>query len=262
MNITVLGGAAACPNPGQGCSSYLVSHGSASLLLDCGPDTLSVLRSVADYRAIDAIIISHTHADHTLDLIPYRYGLRYEPGRDRHDAHKVPLWMPPGGTPFLAKLGAALAHGDEESIEFFESTFRISEYAADRDYQVGPFTLRFVPTFHAIPCWAVRVEGSGKSLTYLADSSFHPSLIDFAGGSNVLICEGTLLESDEDSSTAQQTHMTAAQAGMLAAASGVDQLILTHLWSAFGFAAYEAEARSHFDGTLHIAKPGLVVPAA
>lgn len=256
MKLTVLGGAAACPNPGQGCSSYLVEEGSASLLLDCGPDTLSVLREVADYRAIDAIIISHTHADHTLDLIPYRYGLRYELGEGRR---KIPLWMPPGGTSFLERLAGALAHDDEESLEFFESTYQLSEYATDREYEIGPFRLRFMRTFHAIPCWAVRLEADGQSLTYLADSSFHQELIEFAKGSNIVVCEGTVLESLAGTSSELQTHMTAAQAGELASAAGVDQLILTHLWSALGFENYEAEARRHFGGTLHRAVPRLVV---
>src|SRR5579875_1707271 len=103
MKVTVLGGAAACPNPGQGCSSYLIEHGSSSLLLDCGPDTLSTLRQATDYRSIDAIIISHTHADHTLDLIPYRYGLRYEPAGERH---RIPLWLPPDGSQFLEWLAS------------------------------------------------------------------------------------------------------------------------------------------------------------
>lgn len=256
MNVTVLGGAAACPNPGQGCSSYLVTSGRSALLLDCGPDTLSVLRQVANYRAIDAIIISHTHADHTLDLIPYRYGLRYEPADERHT---IPLWLPPGGISFLERLASALAHDDEGSLDFFESTFDLREYATGHAYEIGPFKLRFMRTYHAIPCWAVRVESDASSITYLADSSFHPELVKFARGSEVLICEGTVLKSLGDSSYELQTHMTAAQAGELATEAGVGQLILTHLWDALGFANYEAEARSHFGGLLHRAKPGLMV---
>src|SRR5690554_5234769 len=104
VQVTTLGGAAAWPNPGQGCSSYLVRAGDTLVLLDCGPDTLHVLRAQIDLARLSGIVISHFHADHTIDLVPLRYALVYGP---MDVQEKIPLWLPPGGDDFLARVGIA-----------------------------------------------------------------------------------------------------------------------------------------------------------
>ena len=184
MRLTVLGGAAACPNPDQGCSSYLVESNGVRVLLDCGSDTLSPLRSVTDFRSIETIIISHLHSDHTLDLVPYRYGLKYAPGGPNR---QIPLWMPPGGKHFLHSLAEAFGTQEEEAESFFD-VFAIREYDPKWSAEIGPFAIRFYRTRHFIPCWAIRLEEDGKSLVYLADTGPDEALIDFARDADLLIC--------------------------------------------------------------------------
>lgn len=79
MKLTVLGGAAAGPGPRQGCSGYLVETGGTCLVLDLGPGTLSELRQHTAMAALDAIIISHMHIDHMLDLFALWWGWIYNP---------------------------------------------------------------------------------------------------------------------------------------------------------------------------------------
>jgi ribonuclease BN (tRNA processing enzyme) len=69
MQLVVLGGSAASPNAGAGCSGYLVQHGDDNVVLDLGPGTLPELRRHTDYRTLRAVVISHLHPDHTLDLV-------------------------------------------------------------------------------------------------------------------------------------------------------------------------------------------------
>lgn len=254
MRLTVLGGAASCPNPGQGCSSYLVESAGIRVLLDCGSDTLATLRDVTDFRTIATIIISHIHSDHTLDLVPYRYGLKYAPGSpSRH----VPLWMPPGGKHFLHSLAGAFGTGEEEVESYFD-VFAVREYDPNWPAEVGPFTIRFHRTHHFIPAWAMRLEEGDKSLVYLSDTGPDEALIDFSRDADLLICEGTHLEAPEGVPASEMGHLTARQAGEIATAAGAHKLLLTHLWAALGFDRYLQEAESVFSPVI-IAQPKLVI---
>jgi ribonuclease BN (tRNA processing enzyme) len=254
MRLTVLGGAAAAPNPDQGCSSYLVEAHDTRILLDCGSDTFSTLRAVTDFRSIDLIMVSHVHSDHTLDLVPYRYALRYVPDGG---SRRVQLWMPPGGSDFLRSLAAAFAKGDEDRGSFFD-VFAIREYDPNRTEQLGQFIIRFHQSHHYIPCWASRLEVDGKSLVYLADTGADETLVEFARGADLLICEGTHLELPEGVSPERMGHLTARQAGELAAAAGVRQLLLTHLWADLGVVNALREAESAFRPVI-VAEPKLVI---
>src|SRR3954449_12654199 len=79
VRITVLGKSPAWQDVNGACSGYLVEGGGQVVLLDCGPGVFAKLRAVTAYEAIDAIVITHLHADHILDLVPFASGLRYRP---------------------------------------------------------------------------------------------------------------------------------------------------------------------------------------
>ena len=74
------------------CSGYLVEEDGICLLVDCGNGVFGKLRRYRDYGAVDAVVISHLHADHFLDLVPYSYALTYAPKRQ-----PVPIQRWPGG---------------------------------------------------------------------------------------------------------------------------------------------------------------------
>ena len=71
MQITVLGKSPSWQDAGGACSGYLVADGDTRLLLDCGNGVFAKLREHLQYTDIDAVLVSHLHADHILDLIPY-----------------------------------------------------------------------------------------------------------------------------------------------------------------------------------------------
>mgnify|MGYP001117279347 CR=1 FL=1 len=258
MRLTVLGGSAACPNPGQGCSAYLLEAEGQYLLLDCGPDTLATLQEHIALDQLDGVLISHLHADHLLDLVPLRYGLKYMPGLARN---RIPLWMPPGGRAFLHQLASVLAMGDERSEVFFEDVFMVAEYDPSRLLQLGPFQIRFRPTRHYVPCWACRIEVDGRTIVYLADTGPDDDLADLARSATVLICEATL-SGDPDPVEGQggvRGHLSAREAGALAAAAGAERLVLTHYWASLGVDALRREAEDAFGQTVQLAQPGWTI---
>jgi len=258
VSLTVLGGSAAWPNPGQGCSAYLVQDGSTSILLDCGPNTLLELRKHVDYTRLDAIVISHCHSDHILDLVPYRYGLLYGPERS---ANRIPVWLPPGGHERMEMLGNAFDGQGEPQDSFWDGAFDLAEYDPDEGLVLGSLSIRFALTQHFIPCYAMRVEdASNGTIFYSSDTGSVQPLLSLVDGAEVVIAEATL-DDHGGRPEAERGHMTPEDAGRLASAGGAHTLIVTHLWSERPDTVVERKASEHFGGTIVIAKPGLRIDA-
>ena len=100
VRITVLGKSPAWQDAGGACSGYLVEADGCAVLLDCGCGVFGKLRSHREYWEVDAVVISHLHADHILDLVPYASALTYAPRQQP---------VPVGGHPGTDTPGAAAA---------------------------------------------------------------------------------------------------------------------------------------------------------
>ena len=255
MRLTVLGGSAAGINTGAGCSGYLVESLTTRIVLDLGPGTLLELRKHADFRRLDGIVISHFHLDHTLDLGALRFALAYNPIAP---PRPLPLWLPPGGMSNLDRFATAFAEPARER-EFFSSVFSIEEYDPAQPLDIGDVRIRFMPTVHYIPCWAMRVwQGSAPELGYTADTGPAAPLDEFFSGVQVFVSEGTLIAPTAEPYETRG-HLTAQEAGFLAQSVGATTLVLTHLWEELDFRAYERQAASAFSGQVLRGTPGLRV---
>jgi ribonuclease BN (tRNA processing enzyme) len=254
MKLIILGGSAASPNTGAGCAGVLVQTGETNLVLDLGPGTLPELRRHTDFRTLSAIVISHMHVDHVLDLLALRHALAYNPVKP---PAPVPIWLPPGGAVQLAQATAPFDACDEPGR--FAATVRVAEYEPARTLRIGDVTISFSLTRHDTPAWAMRVhDPEGRDLGYTGDTGPTPGLAAFFAGVHVLVAEATLLEPGSGSEDARGS-LTAAEAAALAEAAGAATLVLTHMWEELGFAAYREQAASVFAGCIELAAPGLTV---
>lgn len=254
--IVVLGGSAAGGNTGAGCAGFLVRSANTTVVLDLGPGTLLELRRHTDFRKLDAVVISHRHIDHMLDLLALRYALMYNPIKPER---RIPLWVAPGGKAMLDRIATALQLHQDEG-DFFGQAFGVGEFDPDGQLSIGDITFTFAPTVHYIPCWAMRLSFTGEAgdLVYTADMGPTSELADFARGAGVLVAESTL-PSPAKVPLADRGHQTAREAAELATAAGADVLVLAHVWEEYGFDNYMADARSAFDGVIELARPGLKV---
>ena len=252
MELTILGGSAAGPNPGQGCSGYLIQSGTTRVVADLGPGTFPELRRHVDYRLLDGIVLSHGHLDHYLDILALRYALAYNPiVPDR----QLPLWLPPGGLELLERLAIAVA-GNPDTDEFL-SLFDANEYDPDALLTIGELRLHFYPTVHYVPCWAVRMSnGVDGDLFYTADTGPAANLAAAATGAHVIVAEGTDPGSSEEPYESRG-HMTPAEAGALARDAGADVLVLSHLWVENDPFQAVTVASGVFGGSVELATPGL-----
>jgi ribonuclease BN (tRNA processing enzyme) len=242
MRVTVVGSSCAIPRPGRACSAYMIEDEGAAFVLDFGSGAYASLRQHLDHDQIDAIVISHMHADHFLDLVTLRYAVRY----GRHRSAPLPLWMPPGGIKALRSMvGIFAAEGRED---FFDDAFALAEYDPNASLPIGSGRLTFAKTTHFIPAFAMRYESDAGTVTYSADTAPDQAVIALATHSDVFLCEATLADAQTESG--QRGHCTAAQAGEMAQAAQVRCLVLTHYADDVSAVALERAARSTFSGNI------------
>jgi ribonuclease BN (tRNA processing enzyme) len=255
MIATVLGSAAAGANAGSGCTGYLLRADGTSVLIDCGSGTVSELKRSIDVRYLNAIVISHMHLDHILDLVTLRAACRYAP---EPFEGRIPLWLPPGGAAILDNLAAPLDL-DHHSPLFFDQVFATQEYNPIDSLQIGSISIDFAPAQHAMPAWAMRIAKSGSegAIGFTSDTGPVTRLAAFMQGVDVLLCEATLLESDV--SPIERSHLTAQEAGRLAQTSHAGRLILTHTWDELGADRLLQQAMTAFEGPVEIAWPGMEI---
>ena len=253
MRLTVLGGSAASPNTGAGCAGFLVQRGGTSVVLDMGPGTLPELRRHADFRTLSAVVISHMHVDHVLDLIALRHALAYNPVSP---PGPVPLWLPPGGADILAQVTAPFDRCDDPGT--FTSTVSVQEYDPARPLQVGELEVHFQRTVHILPAWAMRIAAPEGDLGYTADGGPTSDWGHLLRGVRLLIAEATLIEPGERP-VEKRGSLTATEAGALAQRCGAETLLLAHMWEELGFATAYDLAAAAFSGEIVLARPGLTL---
>ncbi len=256
----MLGKSPAWQDAGGACSGYLVVADGACVLLDCGCGVFGKLRAVVDYVEVDAVVISHLHADHILDLIPFASGLIYAP---RHQPVPVDGWpgtehpprprlvAPPGAGEAFRRLCAASGMSEEH----IEKGFALEEYDPAGVVSVGELELRFQPVPHFIPTHAIAVADGDRRLTYGADCSPSDDLCEFARDTDLLLIEATLPRPERDG---PRGHLTPEEAGEHGRRAGARRLVLTHISDELDGDWARREAERSFGGPIEIAREGAV----
>jgi ribonuclease BN (tRNA processing enzyme) len=243
--MTVLGKSPAWADAGGACSGYLVESGGTRLLIDCGPGVFGKLRTVCDYASIDAVVLSHLHADHILDLVPYASALIFGPRRGARPL----LLAPPGGRDALARVSA----GSGMSEDHVERAFALSEYEPAATASAGGLRLRFRPLPHYIVSHAIEVADHGARLTFSGDCGPNDALAPFAAGTGLLLIEATLSEQELAGFEGFRGHLSAREAGEEGRRAGARRLVLTHISDELDVAAARREAAAAFGGAVEVA---------
>ena len=265
MRITVLGKSPAWQDAGGACSGYLVEEDGYALVLDCGNGVFSKLRRHREYVDVDAVLISHMHADHFLDLVPYSYALSYAPRQQPVPVGGWPGTDSPARPQLYAPMGAgerfrALVSvwGEEDLIE---RAFQLSEYDSPDELTLGPLTVRFCEVPHYTRTFAVEIKGATGRLTYSADCSPNEQLVQFARGTDLLLIEATLPRPER---TGVRGHLTPAEAGDHGRRAAARRLVITHYSDELDADWARAEADIAYGRPVELAYEGAVytVPAS
>jgi len=261
MRLTVLGKSPSWQDAGGACSGYLVEDEDTVLLVDCGNGVFSKLRQFRDYVDVDAVVISHLHADHFLDLVPYAYALTYAPRQQPVPVHtwagtdnpaRPKLYVPPGAQEVFRRVVGAW--GNEDLIE---NAFELECYEESSVLEIGPIRINFQVVPHFTETYAMRLESSngGGRIIYGADSRPTGDLTEFARDCDLLIIEATLPRPER---TGVRGHLTPGEAGKHGRDAGVKRLLLTHFSDELGSGWAQDEAEQTFGAAVEVAREGAV----
>jgi ribonuclease BN (tRNA processing enzyme) len=260
VELRVLGKSPAWQDAGGACSGYLVVGEGTCLLLDCGSGVFGKLRAVIDYGEVDAVVISHLHADHILDLVPFASALTYAPrhqpvpvaGHPGTDEPPRPrLLAPPGGREAFRRLCAAGGMSEGH----IEGAFALEEYDPEQPVRVGAMELGFQPVPHFVPTQAVSIACDGRRIIYSADSSPSDALCAFAQDTDLLLIEATLPRPEREG---PRGHLTPEEAGEHGRRAGARRLVLTHISDELDAEWARREAERSFGGPVEVAAEGAV----
>jgi ribonuclease BN (tRNA processing enzyme) len=256
----VLGYRAGRPDAVSACSGYLMEHGDIRVLVDCGPGIVAQLLSRGLEHRLDAVVLTHLHQDHALDVVPLAFTRLLAP----EPPPRIPLWVPEESVGTLAALDEWAAVPTDPAVgRPLTTAFDVRPLARD-GVTAAPVAdgvrLTAHPARHAVPSASLRFDLAGRILAFSSDTGWCDGVLAAARGADVFVCEATYLAADP-AMLADHGHLTARMAGELADAAGVGLFVVSHLLGyddEESFAAARAGA-----GRVPVVLParaGLVVP--
>ncbi|HKB31864.1 MAG TPA: MBL fold metallo-hydrolase [Streptosporangiaceae bacterium] len=242
-NLRVLGSCGAWPEAGRAASGFLVEWDGFRIVLDLGYATFPRLLTHCPAAEVDAVVITHGHADHCVDAHALYRARAYGGAK----LPRIPLFCIEG---VVERLAAFDPRADLHEV------YDVCELPWPQ--RAGPFGIEGVELPHHVPNVGVRLEAAGMTLAYTGDTGPDSALADLGAGADLFIVEAT--EQGGPLSGPPRLDLTAAEAGTWAARAGARRLMLTHFWPGSDRAVSAAEAAAAFAGELLTAEEDLLVP--
>jgi ribonuclease BN (tRNA processing enzyme) len=239
VELTVLGcsGSFGAP-PGGACSGYLLREGDTSIWMDCGNGSFPNLQQHMDPADLSAVVITHEHPDHCVDIYGLHVMLRYGLGQSN-----LPVFAPAGAE---QRLGCLVADWGD--------TFAWNAVGDGDKVRVGSVDLRFARTDHPPPTYAVEASAAGRRMIYTADTGPEWSVDAFGSGADLVLSEASYLHDNIPIAI----HLSAHQAGLAAREARAKRLVLTHIWPQVDREASVAEGSEAFGEPVTLAVPHLI----
>jgi ribonuclease BN (tRNA processing enzyme) len=246
MRLTVVGCSGSVPSQRSPASCYLLEAEGFRLVLDLGSGGLGPLQRYVAVHEIDAVALSHLHADHFIDMCSLWVARN---------------WSSEGTLPRLPVYGPAEAARRVSVASDDPDVSGVYDFVAlaPGSRQIGPFTVTVAHVAHPVETFAYRFEYGGRALVYSGDTGPCPALTELARSADVLLCEAGFPELPD---LPPDLHLCGSQAGQHAAAAGAGRLVLTHLNPDEDPAPNLAGAQDAFPGPVTLAAPGQVIDLA
>ena len=258
--LTVLGCQASYPTLGHPCSGYLLELDSFNVLVDLGYSTLERLLSLRPNGDVDAIIITHEHPDHCLDLHGL-FRLHYYGRLTSKEKHprKLPLVCTPG---VIEKM-----HMLEPTVDLNE-IFEVQFLADKSTHTLGPLKVTGFGLHHHVPDVGIRLDvlpstpGGNPTplLAFTGDTGPVPALQYLARDIPFLLCDSTDKPGEAERPLEKRRLMCSGEAGHWATKANAKRLMLTHFWPGNDPQVALNNAQAEFKGEIIVAEPGMVVP--
>lgn len=262
MKLTIIGCSGSMSGKDSPASSYLVQAEGAdeagasrtwTLIMDFGPGAMGHLLRYVDPARVDAMMLSHLHADHCVDLVGMQVYRRWYP---EGALSRLPVFSPGDG--------AARTRGisDDPADETYEGEFDFQSVKPGHTVQVGPMFVEFFEAYHTVEALSIRITGPSEEdptkqvvLTFTGDTDYASTVVDAARDADLLLSEAAF---EEERDTVEGIHLTGKRAGELAHEAGAKRLLLTHLQPWTNPVRTVEDAEAVYDGEVAVVKAGEV----
>ncbi|HRW17412.1 MAG TPA: MBL fold metallo-hydrolase [Dermatophilaceae bacterium] len=248
--LTVVGCSGSFPGPESAASCYLLQaehEGRTwSVVLDLGSGSLGPLQRYLDPRTLDAVVLSHLHADHFLDLCGLYVMQKYQPGGLRRP---IPVHGP-ADTP--QRVGLAYYGQPTEAVPEFD----FAAVTDGRRFRIGPFGFLARRVNHPVEAYGYRVECAGRVVTFTGDTDACEALTPLMTGADLVLADTAFVDGRDDVRDIHMSGTRVAQAAL--AAGGVRRLMLTHIPAWNDREVCRAQAAAVWPGEVEVATAGLV----
>ena len=213
MKLTCIGRYGPYPRAGASCSCYLLNHNGKNIVIDMGCGSLTKLLGLIRPADIDALVLSHLHADHMGDVLTLRYALDASKKMGQR-TQPLPVYLP--AQPEI-ESGLISAHGlmDAQIIEDGMTA------------EICGINVCFALMPHPVPSYAMRFEADGKAFVFSGDTRENDKLAPFASGADLLLMEAAFLSRDK---VPGAPHVDAVEAGAIALDAQVKRMLVTHIF--------------------------------
>jgi ribonuclease BN (tRNA processing enzyme) len=215
------------------------------LVVDLGSGSLGSLQRHLPLDEVDAVVLSHLHPDHCIDMCGFYVYRKYHPDGPRPP---IPVWGPADTAARLARA-YDLPDPPGMSAEFDFRTY------PDEPFGVGPFTVSVAQVDHPGEAYALRIEHDGRSIVYSGDTAACPALIEIAKSCDLLLAEASFVDAADNP---KHLHLTGREAAEAAESAAVGRLVITHVPPWHSPEEVLAEVRPRYHGPLSFAEPGQV----
>ncbi|GLY48854.1 MBL fold metallo-hydrolase [Lentzea sp. NBRC 102530] len=246
MLLTVLGCSGSIPGPGAAASGYLLEAEGFTLALEFGNGVLSRFQEERPLFSMDALVLSHLHPDHCVDVSSLYVARKYHP---TPPAAALPVYAP---TEAPSRFVAAYApNAAERSSLDFGDVFAF--HGLGSKVEIGPFTVESAVVAHPCEAYGFRISYGGVTLAYTGDSGTCDALDSLADGADVLLSEASWTHAPDRE---PDLHLSGREAGELASRAGAGRLLITHVPPWTSREDVLEEARSAFGGPSELVVQG------
>ena len=244
LQLDVLGaGPAYTDRAGATGAAYLVRHGPTAVLLDLGQGSFPRLAAALEPSSLDAVVVSHLHPDHFVDLVALRHYLRWEFKPPRH----VRVLAPAGLTRRLDAL--------HDQPGFTDATLDLEDVIPGLR-TIGTMTVEARRVTHTRDSHAYRIaraDGTGPGLVYSGDCGRAEDLDALVRPGDTLLWEVSFGPGPVQPGA---IHLDGPAVAALANRTGIGTVLLTHLQMGFDESATIESVRSTFPGLVSLVAPG------
>lgn len=246
MLLTVLGCSGSIPGPGAAASGYLVEAEGFTLALEFGNGVLSRFQEERELFSMDALVLSHLHPDHCVDVSSLYVARKYHPSPP---SNPLPVYGPAEAhSRFIASYAPNAA--ERSSLDFSDV---FSFHGLGSRVRIGPFTVDSAVVAHPCEAYGFRISYGGVTLAYTGDSGPCAALDSLAAGADVLLSEASWTHAPDRQ---PDLHLSGREAGELADRAGAGRLLITHVPPWTSREDVLGEARSAFAGPSELVVQG------